>query len=128
VEDHCQAIERILLDGKIGETYCIGGNSELSNYELVTRILGLMSDITGTPCTIKENVAFVKDRPGHDRRYAMSIDKITRELQWHPEHSFELGFRSTVAWYVSEQGKTWLKNLRESALEVRLDQGKNLQD
>jgi len=126
VEDHCIAIESILLHGKIGETYCIGGNSELTNYELVTRILKLISDITGTPRTIDANVAFVKDRPGHDRRYAMSIDKIKHELGWQPSYSFETGFRSTVDWYMSAQGKDWLVKLGNTVAEVRQDQGKKL--
>ena len=126
VEDHCRAIEAILEGGKVGETYCVGGNAELTNYELVKRILAGMSEITGRPYTMESNVTFVKDRPGHDRRYAMNTDKIERELGWKPGHSFDTGFRSAVEWYMSKEGRAWLKSLEQSAQEVREGQGKKI--
>ena len=123
VEDHCEAIEAILLRGKIGETYCVGGNAELTNFELVKRILSLMSRITGKRYSMEADVSFVKDRPGHDRRYAMNIERIERELGWKPRHSFETGFVSTVEWYMSEHGKAWLESLEANTREVRAGQG-----
>jgi dTDP-glucose 4,6-dehydratase len=126
VEDHCSAIEAVLLRGKIGETYCIGGESELSNFELVKKILAIVSEETGGKFNVDSHVQFVKDRPGHDRRYAMAIDKIRRELGWSPAHTFEEGLRSTVKWYLSPEGRQWLSSLEDAAKEVRKDQGKNI--
>jgi dTDP-glucose 4,6-dehydratase len=126
VEDHCMAIEKILLSGKTGETYCVGGNSELTNHELVKRILALMSNITGREYTMESHVTFVKDRPGHDKRYAMRTDKMEQELSWKPQYTFETGFRSTVEWYMSDKGRAWLENLEENTAEVRLGQSEKL--
>jgi dTDP-glucose 4,6-dehydratase len=126
VEDHCRAIEAILLKGKSGETYCIGGNAELTNLELVKRILSVMSEMTGKKYTMESHVQFVKDRPGHDRRYAMSTEKINRELGWKPEYSFESGFLSTLEWYMSDIGKSWLYSLEENTREVRKGQSEKL--
>lgn len=126
VEDHCKGIEAILLKGKIGETYCLGGHCELSNYQLVQRILSLMSSITGKTYTMDSHVSFVADRPGHDKRYAMETKKIERELGWKPQYTFDLGFRSTVEWYTSLAGKQWLNNLEQSTKEVRQGQSKKI--
>jgi dTDP-glucose 4,6-dehydratase len=123
VEDHCRAIESIILDGKIGETYCVGGNSELTNYELVKHMLALMGEITGKRYAMESHVALVKDRPGHDRRYAMDSSKIAQELGWAPGYTFETGFRSTVEWYMSKTGRAWLTALEKNAAEVRFGQG-----
>jgi dTDP-glucose 4,6-dehydratase len=127
VEDHCSAIEAVLLKGRIGETYCIGGESELSNFELVKKLLAIVSEETGRSFSADSHVQYVKDRPGHDRRYAMAIDKIRRELGWSPSYSFEEGLRSTVKWYLSPEGKNWLASLEDAAREVRMDQGKKIQ-
>lgn len=124
VEDHCRAIEKIIFNGKIGQTYCIGGNSEYSNHELVDRILSLMSQVTGTPYTFENSVEFVEDRPGHDRRYAMDTTKIEQELQWYPSYTFENGLQSTVEWYLSSKGQAWLEKLADATDEVRTGQDK----
>jgi dTDP-glucose 4,6-dehydratase len=126
VEDHCCAIEAVLLKGRVGETYCIGGESELTNLELVEKILAIMSGETGKKFGIDSHVQYVKDRPGHDRRYAMGIDKIRGELGWSPAHTFEEGLRSTVKWYLSAEGRKWLSSLEDAAKEVRKDQGKKI--
>ncbi len=123
VEDHCTAIEAILLKGRIGDTYCIGGNSELTNLDLINRILAVMSSITGKTYTLESHVDFVKDRPGHDRRYAMSTIKMQKELGWQPSYSLEDGLRSTIKWYLSKEGKNWLNSLEKMTHEVRENQG-----
>jgi dTDP-glucose 4,6-dehydratase len=126
VEDHCAAIEAILLKGRVGETYCIGGNCELTNADLIKRMLPIISEVTGKTYTFASHVDFVKDRPGHDKRYAMATDKIKKELGWQPAHTFEQGIRSTINWYLSHEGKHWLKSIEETTQEVRKDQGKSL--
>ena len=126
VEDHCSAIEAILLRGKIGETYCIGGESELSNYQLVERMLAIMSEITGKSLSMEANVELVADRPGHDLRYAMDISNIRRELGWQPKHTFESGFRSTVEWYTSPEGRLWLEGVSGNTEQVREGQNRTL--
>jgi len=124
VDDHCAAIERILVDGKIGETYCIGGHCELSNFELVKRILSVMSEIAGKSYSMETHVAYVQDRPGHDRRYAMDTAKMEAQLGWRPQHTFETGFTATVKWYTSVQGREWLESLTRATEEVRAGQGR----
>ncbi|MES3032190.1 MAG: dTDP-glucose 4,6-dehydratase [Patescibacteria group bacterium] len=92
VVDHCEAIDLILHKGKIGETYCIGGDSEKNGLEIADTILGLLNK----PKILK---TFVEDRKGHDMRYAMDHSKITRELGWKPSVTFEEGMRKTIEWY-----------------------------
>lgn len=92
VEDHCKALDLILHKGKIGETYCIGGDAEKNGIEIADTIL----DLLGKPTTLK---TFVEDRKGHDMRYAMDHSKITQELGWKPEVSFEEGIKKTIEWY-----------------------------
>jgi dTDP-glucose 4,6-dehydratase len=92
VADHCRAIELILEKGRLGETYCVGGNAERNNLQIVHAIL----EELGRPESLIE---FVEDRKGHDRRYAISGDKIKRELGYEPTYTFEQGLKETVAWY-----------------------------
>lgn len=127
VEDHCSAIEAILLHGKVGETYCVGGDCELSNHQLVEKMLALMSEITGKTLTMEANVELVADRPGHDLRYAMDTTKIRRELGWRPRYIFETGFKETVAWYLSPEGRLWLEGVSDTAREVREGQDQSRQ-
>jgi dTDP-glucose 4,6-dehydratase len=101
VEDHCRALDGVLHHGKGGEVYNIGGRSEKPNLEVVKTVL----DQLGKPHSL---IRFVKDRPGHDRRYAMDISKIERELGWNPMVSFEEGIRLTVEWYKTHQ-EWWRK-------------------
>lgn len=107
VKDHCRAIELILQKGKVGETYLVGGmTKDINNLEvtrLIIKHLGLSED----------KVEFVKDRPGHDRRYAVDWTKINRELGWQPEHSFDGWLKGTIAWY--RQNEAWWRPLKEQA-------------
>jgi dTDP-glucose 4,6-dehydratase len=97
VEDHCDAIWTVLNKGTAGEVYNIGGNNELTNRQLVEKILAAMGK------TWDEGVQHVKDRPGHDRRYAIDASKIKRELGWEPKHRFEEAIRATIQWYRDNQ-------------------------
>lgn len=112
VEDHCSAIRTVLGRGRVGETYNIGGNSERTNIEVVTAICDLvdeMSPRTGAGSR-RELITYVKDRPGHDRRYAIDASKLRRELGWQPAQQFENGLRKTVAWYLEHA--QWVESVR----------------
>ncbi|MFX0186812.1 MAG: dTDP-glucose 4,6-dehydratase [Candidatus Hodarchaeota archaeon] len=102
VEDHCAAILKVLLEGKVGEIYNIGGDSEMKNIDLVKKLLNLLNK----PESL---ITFVKDRLGHDLRYAINHDKITKELKWRPTVKFEEGLKATVQWYLDN--KDWLNNV-----------------
>ncbi|HYT16506.1 MAG TPA: dTDP-glucose 4,6-dehydratase [Burkholderiales bacterium] len=101
VQDHCTAILDVLARGRTGETYNIGGNEEKTNLEVVRAVCALLDEARpGRKSPHAALISFVKDRPGHDRRYAMDATKISRELGWKPAESFESGLRKTVAWYL----------------------------
>ncbi len=102
VEDHCVAILKILLEGKIGEIYNIGGDSEFANIDLVKKLLKILNK----PESL---ITFVKDRPGHDLRYAINHKKITKELKWKPRNKLDDGMKMTVKWYLDN--KEWLNNV-----------------
>jgi dTDP-glucose 4,6-dehydratase len=102
VDDHCAAIDLVLREGKSGEVYNIGGNNEWKNIDIVKLILTQL----GKPESL---INYVKDRPGHDRRYAMDATKIMRELGWAPLHTFEHGLAETVAWYAGHE--SWWKRV-----------------
>lgn len=101
VEDNCEAIDLVLHEGKVGEIYNIGGENELTNIFVVKFILKKLN-------RPEKLITFVKDRPGHDRRYSLSLNKIRRQIGWHPKTSFEAGIRKTIEWYRKHQ--KWLKN------------------
>jgi dTDP-glucose 4,6-dehydratase len=103
VEDHCEAIDLILQKGKIGETYCIGGDSEKTNLEITKKIIELMEKD-------ENSIEYVKDRLGHDRRYAIDFSKIKNELGWEPEVTFEEGLKQTIEWY--KNNESWWKNIK----------------
>jgi dTDP-glucose 4,6-dehydratase len=105
VEDHAKALIKVVTEGKIGETYNIGGHNEKTNLEVVQTICDLLEELAPEkPSGIdkyRDLITFVKDRPGHDARYAIDASKIERELGWVPEETFETGLRKTVQWYLA---------------------------
>jgi dTDP-glucose 4,6-dehydratase len=102
VGDHCRAIRAVLTGGRTGETYNIGGWNEMPNLAIVRTICALLDELRPDPAGRRERlISFVKDRPGHDRRYAIDARKIECELGWRPEETFETGIRKTVAWYLN---------------------------
>lgn len=111
VTDHCLGIMTVLEKGRVGETYNIGGNNEKTNLEVVKTICAILDELhPGSPVTPHERlITFVKDRPGHDARYAINAGKIAHELNWRPQESFETGIRKTVAWYLDNQD--WVDNV-----------------
>jgi dTDP-glucose 4,6-dehydratase len=115
VEDHCAAIRTVLEKGSVGETYNIGGNSERKNLDVVKTICDLVDEMSPNPSLAprKQLVTFVKDRPGHDRRYAIDASKISRELEWRPAEAFESGLRKTVRWYLDHP--EWIEGVRTGA-------------
>jgi dTDP-glucose 4,6-dehydratase len=111
VEDHCHALHEIYRRGRVGEVYNIGGNTERENIEIVRQICDRLDEKVGPLPNRRrrESIRFVKDRPGHDRRYAMDITKIRRELGWTPRFSFETGLDLTIAWYIDHAD--WLQKV-----------------
>jgi dTDP-glucose 4,6-dehydratase len=102
VRDHCTAIRRVLEAGTVGETYNVGGSNEIKNLDVVELVCAILDreQPRSDGRAYREQLRFVKDRPGHDRRYAIDSSKIRRELDWKPEETFETGIRSTVRWYL----------------------------
>lgn len=110
VEDHCAAIRTVLERGRVGETYNIGGWNEKPNIEIVQRICELVDEIApASGKSRKDLITYVKDRPGHDRRYAIDARKIERELGWRPKETFETGIRKTVRWYL--ENEQWVRDV-----------------
>ncbi|MBI5676519.1 MAG: dTDP-glucose 4,6-dehydratase [Nitrospirae bacterium] len=107
VRDHCAAVWEIMKRGKIGETYNIGGNNEMENIKVVEIICDILDETAGMlPAGSRRGlITFVKDRPGHDRRYAIDASKMRDDLGWQPEESFETGIKSTIRWYIDN--KKW---------------------
>jgi dTDP-glucose 4,6-dehydratase len=106
VEDHCSALREVLARGRPGEVYNVGGGAEMKNIELVRTLCALLDDAKPrTGGSYASLITFVKDRPGHDRRYAIDAGKIRRELGWRPQESFESGLRKTVRWYLERREK-----------------------
>jgi dTDP-glucose 4,6-dehydratase len=110
VRDHAEALWQVLNRGKVGETYNIGGHNEWANLRIVELICDLIDELApGSGGNSRKLITFVKDRPGHDRRYAIDAGKIQKELGWVPAHKFEQGIRETVQWYLDNQ--PWVKTV-----------------
>ena len=115
VLDHCSAIRRVLEAGRVGETYNVGGWNEKANIDVVRTLCALLDELQpradGQPYAAQ--MTFVKDRPGHDRRYAIDAGKLERELGWRPSETFDTGIRKTVQWYLANQA--WVSNITSGA-------------
>ena len=115
VKDHCSAIRRVLEGGRLGETYNVGGWNEKPNIEIVKTVCALLDELRpradGT--SYATQISYVKDRPGHDRRYAIDARKLEKELGWKPSETFETGIRKTVAWYL--ENTEWVANVQSGA-------------
>jgi dTDP-glucose 4,6-dehydratase len=115
VEDHCSAIRAVLERGRVGETYNIGGNSERANINVVEAICDLVDEMRPwvKGGSRRDLITYVKDRPGHDRRYAINASKVTEELNWQPAAEFETGMRKTVGWYLAHS--EWVEHVKTGA-------------
>lgn len=115
VEDHCEALEMIILNGQIGKKYCIGGNNEIQNIDLVKKLCDLVdsefckNNQKTKNFTSSNLIRFTSDRPGHDKRYAINFSKIKNELSWEPKTDIEKGLKQTVKWYLNN--KSWWEPL-----------------
>ena len=111
VKDHCSAIRAVLDQGELGETYNVGGWNEKANLDVVNTLCAILDELKprADGASYSTQITFVKDRPGHDRRYAIDASKIELELGWKPQETFETGIRKTVAWYLENQA--WVDNV-----------------
>ncbi len=115
VEDHARALYKVVSEGKVGETYNIGGHNEKQNIEVVHSICDILQQLRPKPVSYREQITFVQDRPGHDRRYAIDANKIQRELGWQPEETFETGIRKTVQWYLDNL--EWCRRVQDGSYQ-----------
>jgi dTDP-glucose 4,6-dehydratase len=122
VGDHCSAIRRVLAQGRLGETYNIGGSNQRTNLQVVNTLCAILDELRpDSPYRPHAKlVRMVQDRPGHDRRYAIDATRINNELNWQPEETFETGFRKTVEWYLTNQA--WIDNVTSGAYQNWLSQ------
>lgn len=115
VEDHARALHKVLTEGKVGETYNIGGHNEKQNIEVVQTICRILDELVPKNSKYSEQIIFVNDRPGHDRRYAIDSSKIKNELAWTPAETFETGLRKTIKWYLDNQ--QWSNNVQDGSYQ-----------
>ncbi|MBT2321954.1 dTDP-glucose 4,6-dehydratase [Variovorax paradoxus] len=115
VKDHCSAIRRVLEAGRLGETYNVGGWNEKPNIEIVNTVCALLDELRprADGRSYREQITYVTDRPGHDRRYAIDARKLERELGWKPAETFDTGIRKTVEWYLDHV--EWVRNVQSGA-------------
>ncbi len=112
VEDHCRGLEDVLNRGSAGEVYNIGGDNEWKNIDIVTLICERLDELQPAATCYREQISFVTDRPGHDRRYAIDASKIHRELGWSPAHDFRSGIEKTIRWYLAN--RDWCERVSSS--------------
>ena len=115
VEDHARALYKVVTEGKVGETYNIGGHNEKQNIDVVKTICEILDELRPKEAKYAEQITFVTDRPGHDRRYAIDASKMSRELNWQPQETFETGLRKTVEWYLANQD--WFHNVQDGSYQ-----------
>jgi len=117
VHDHCTAVRQVLAHGRVGETYNIGGCNEMPNLDVVHTICDLLDELRPRAAgSYREQIRFVPDRPGHDRRYAIDAGKIAREIGWTPAETFVTGLRKTVRWYLDNPD--WVRNVASGAYQT----------
>lgn len=115
VEDHARALYKVVTEGKVGETYNIGGHNEKKNIEVVETICSILDELVPKVTKYAEQITFVNDRPGHDRRYAIDSSKMSKELNWTPIETFESGLRKTIQWYLGNQ--KWCQNVQDGSYQ-----------
>lgn len=115
VEDHARALYKVVTEGKVGETYNIGGHNEKQNLEVVQTICSILDSLVPKTTSYAEQITYVTDRPGHDRRYAIDASKMSAELDWQPQETFETGLRKTVEWYLANQ--EWCKHVQDGTYQ-----------
>ncbi|MDX7676388.1 dTDP-glucose 4,6-dehydratase [Aeromonas caviae] len=120
VEDHARALYKVVTTGVVGETYNIGGHNEKQNLEVVHCICDLLDEMVPTTGSYRDQITYVADRPGHDRRYAIDASKMSTELDWQPQETFESGIRKTVLWYLDNQ--LWVGNVKSGAYQSWIEQ------
>jgi dTDP-glucose 4,6-dehydratase len=119
VGDHCSAIAAVLAKGRPGETYNVGGLNEMANIVVVQTICDILDELRPGAGSRRELIIYVKDRPGHDRRYAIDCSKLTTELGWTPQESFSSGIRKTIAWYLGNM--PWVEAITSGAYREWID-------
>ncbi|WP_413488622.1 dTDP-glucose 4,6-dehydratase [Shewanella baltica] len=115
VEDHARALYKVVTTGKVGETYNIGGHNEKQNLEVVKTICSILDVLVPKETSYAKQITYVTDRPGHDRRYAIDSTKMSQELNWQPEETFETGLRKTVEWYLANQ--EWCQHVQDGTYQ-----------
>ncbi len=115
VEDHARALYKVVTEGVVGETYNIGGHNEKQNIEVVQTICSILDTLVPKATKYADQITYVTDRPGHDRRYAIDSSKMSEELNWTPVETFETGLRKTIEWYLSNQ--QWCKNVQDGSYQ-----------
>lgn len=115
VEDHARALYKVVTEGRVGETYNIGGHNEKQNIEVVQTICSILDELVPKESNYSDQITFVTDRPGHDRRYAIDSSKMTIDLNWIPDETFDTGLRKTVKWYLDNQ--TWCRNVQDGSYQ-----------
>jgi len=120
VEDHARALYTVVTNGEVGETYNIGGHNEKKNFDVVLTICDLLDELVPKEKSYREQITYVTDRPGHDRRYAIDAEKINHALGWKPVETFESGIRKTVQWYLDNQ--LWVNNVKSGAYKTWVEQ------
>lgn len=113
VEDHARALYKVVTEGEMGETYNIGGHNEKKNLDVVIKICDILDELVPKKESYRDQITYVADRPGHDRRYAIDAEKISRTLKWEPIETFDSGIRKTVEWYLDND--TWVKNVKSGS-------------